>query len=93
MKEALDVVLSLIVGLLNLVLSAVAAIDGALRAGLTRIGVEGQPQNAVLLIVAVVLIIAAVQLFGRALAILIAVFLLLLVLQALVPNAMHIAPL
>ena len=83
MTQVRDIVLSLIVGLFHLILAAIDAIERALRSALAQIGVHGQLQAVVLLIVAVLLGIAALQVFGRVFAVLIAIFLILLLLHGL----------
>ena len=83
MQHAIDVILALLVGLFDLVVTAIAVIEHGARTALTRIGISGPPQTAILVLLAVALILAAFRLFGRVFALLIALVLLLILLHAL----------
>ncbi len=91
MTQASHVVLSLIAGLLAVIVGAIDATIGVLRSALAQIGLHGPPQTALLVILAILLIVSALRLFGRVFAVLIALFLLLLVLQMLVPGVLQAA--
>ena len=86
MTQALATVRSLILGLFHVIMVGIAAIEGFLAGLLTRAGITGELQKGLLTAILVLLILAAFRLFGRILAVLIAIFLVLLLLQALVPG-------
>ncbi len=86
MQHAIHVILSLVVGLFDLVAAAIAAIEHSARQGLGRIGINGAPQTVILVLLLIALIIAAFRLFGRVFAVLIALALLLILLHALLNN-------
>ena len=83
MQHAIDVILALLVGLLDLVVTVIAVIEHGARQGLARLGITGPPQTAILVVLAAALIILAFRLFGRVFAVLIALVLLLILLHAL----------
>lgn len=86
MQHVIDLILSLIAGLLGLIIAGIGAIEHVLRQALIPMGIGRQGQNAILLVVAIALIIAAIRLFGGLFAILISVVLVLLVLHILLPH-------
>ena len=61
-------------------------IEGALRELLNQLGVPGNIQQIVILVVAIVFIVAVLRFFGGFFRILLALFLILLVLHILLPN-------
>ena len=83
MQHAITVILALLVGLFDLVVTAIAVIEHYARVALARIGIAGPPQTVILVLLAIALIIAAFRLFGRVFAVLIALVLLLILLHAL----------
>ncbi|WP_419728724.1 hypothetical protein [Lichenicola sp.] len=94
MQQALNLILGLAVGLFNLIVAAIAAIEGFCRHVLTGVGITGELQTVLLVILAVLLIVAAFRVFGRLFAVLIALVLLLMLLHALVagghPAGLHV---
>jgi hypothetical protein len=81
MNHATDTIASVISNLYHLIVTAIVAIEHALRSALAHIGVGGQIAELILIVVAVLLVIAALQLFGRIFAVLIALFLIFALLQ------------
>jgi hypothetical protein len=92
LDQVLDFLYTLIVGLLGIIMAAVATVETFLRDAMTQAGVGAQAQGVVLIAAAVLLILAAYRLFGGILGILITVFLLLLVAHVLVPGLDFQAP-
>jgi len=86
MQHAINLVLSLIAGLLGLIIAGIGAIEHVLRDALIPMGIGREGQNAVMLVVAIALIVGAIRLFGGIFAILISVVLVLLVLHILLPH-------
>ena len=84
MDHALNVVLGLLVRLFELVVAAIAVIEGAARHLLSQLGVTGPLQTALLIVLAVLLVVAALRVFGRLFALLLLVVLVLLLLHGLV---------
>ena len=84
MQHAIDVVLGLVVTLFDLVVAAIAIIERFARHALGQIGINGQPQTVILVLLVIALIIAAFQVFGRLFAVLIALVLLLILVHALI---------
>ena len=86
MTQALDSVRSLIFGLFDAIVAGIAAIESFLAGLMTQAGIRGDLQKPVLTVILVLLILAAFRLFGRIFGVLIAIFLVLLLLQALAPG-------
>ena len=86
MEHAAGLVLGLIATLAALVIAAIAWIEHFARSLLGGIGITGELQSALLIILFVVLAIAALRLFGRLFIVLILVFLVLWLLHAAVPH-------
>ena len=84
MDHALAVVLGLLVQLFDLVLAAIAFIEGGARHLLQRAGITGPLQGALLVVLAVLLVVAALRVFGRLFAGLLLIVLALLLLHGLV---------
>ena len=84
MDHALNVVLGLIVRLFELVVAAIAFIENAARHLLAQLGITGPLQGALLVVLAVLLVVAALRVFGRVFAVLLLVVLALLLLHGLV---------
>ena len=78
MDHALNVVLGLLIGLFDLVVAAMAFIEGGARHLLSQAGITGPLQGALLIVLAVLLVVAALRVFGRVFAVLLLVVLLLL---------------
>ncbi|POF63879.1 hypothetical protein CFR73_07730 [Novacetimonas maltaceti] len=83
MTHALNLLGNMLFGLIGLVIAGIVMVEGFMAAMLDTIGIHGQVQRAVLTLVLVALIVAAFRAFGRAFGLLAAVFLTLLLLQAL----------
>ena len=86
MDHAISTLQSIIGQLFGLNVAVLGSIRGALRSSLTQVGVTGQAQSLVLVVVSIVLIVAAFRVFGRLFALLIAVLLILLVVNGVVPG-------
>ena len=84
MDHALNVVLGLSIRLFELVVAAIAFIEGGARHLLSQVGITGPLQGALLIVLAVLLVVAALRVFGRLFAVLLLVVLLLLLLHGLV---------
>ncbi len=83
MDHALTVVLGLLVQLFDLVVAAIAFIEGGARHLLQRVGITGPLQGVLLIVLAVLLVAAALRVFGRLFAVLLLIVLLLLLLHGL----------
>ncbi len=86
MDQAINFLLTLILGLFGLIITAIATIEDFLRGLLTEAGISGQVQSIVLIVTAVLLILAALRLFGGIFGVLITIVLILLVVHILVPG-------
>ena len=86
MTHTLNFVLSLILRLVSVVMAAIGLIDAFLRSLMSRAGVGAQVQAVVLVAVAVLFIIASLRVFGGILRVLIIIFLILLLIQVLMPG-------
>ena len=86
MDQVINLLLALILGLFGLIITAIATIEDFLRGLLTEAGISGQVQGIVLIVTAVLLILAALRLFGGILGVLITIVLILLVVHILVPG-------
>lgn len=87
MEGAIAVVTGLLVGLFGLILTAVAEIENLAREILASVGIRGELQTALLIILLVSLAIGAFRLFGGVFAVLIGVVLTLILLHALLVTA------
>ena len=85
MQHAIDLVLSLILGLFHLIVLGIGAIEAVLRDSLAPMGIGAQGQSVVLVVAALLLIVGAIRLFGGIFAILITIALVLLMLHILLP--------
>ncbi len=90
MRWVFGLLLALIVGVVNLVLGMVALVEGSLRGLMTQAGMGAQMQRPVLIVAAILLIVGALRVFGRALGLLATVFLILLLLHLLQPGLGHL---
>jgi hypothetical protein len=86
MQHAIDLLLSLILGLFHVIVAGIAAIEGILRTALATMQIGTEGQNIVLLVVLVALIIGAIRFFGGIFAILITIVLVLMMLHVLLPG-------
>ncbi len=84
MDHALTVLIGLLVQLFDLVVAAIAFIEGAARHLLSQVGITGPLQGALLIVLGVLLVLAALRLFGRVFAVLLLIVLVLLLLHGLV---------
>ena len=73
MDHALNVVLGLLIGLFDLVVAAMAFIESGARHLLSQAGITGPLQGALLIVLAVLLVVAALRVFGRVFAVLLLV--------------------
>ena len=89
MNEAISSLLTIILGLFGLIVTGIAAIEDFLRGLLTNAGISGQTQTIMLIATAVLLILAALRLFGSIFGVLITIVLILLIVHILVPG-MHV---
>jgi hypothetical protein len=85
-EQAINFLLALILGLFGLIITAIATIEDFLRGLLTAAGISGQVQTVVLIVTAVLLIVAALRLFGGIFGALITIVLVLLMMHILVPG-------
>jgi hypothetical protein len=83
---ALSTVEYWIVSIIAFLATIFGVIEDSLRGLLNQLGVPGDIQRVVILVVAVVFIIAVLRFFGGFFRILLALFLILLVLHILLPN-------
>ncbi|TLU74237.1 hypothetical protein [Lichenicoccus roseus] len=86
MQHAINLILGLILALFHLAIAAIAVIEGVLRSVLTPMGLGHGAENAIMLVFAVLLVVAAIRLFGRILTLLLIVVLALTVLHILLPG-------
>ena len=89
MEQAINFLLALVLGLFGLIVTAIATIENSLRGLLTEAGISGQVQGIVLVVTAVLIILAALRLFGGIFGVLITILLILLVVHIFVPG-MHV---
>jgi hypothetical protein len=84
--QAINFLLALILGLFGLIITAIATTEGFLRGLLTEAGISGQVQSIVLVVTAILLMLAALRLFGGIFGVLITIVLILLVVHILAPG-------
>jgi hypothetical protein len=84
--QAINFLLALILGLFGLIVTAIATTEGFLRDLLAEAGIGGQVQSIVLVVTAILLMLAALRLFGGVFGVLITVVLILLVAHILAPG-------
>jgi hypothetical protein len=87
MNQAIALVTSLLLGLFGVIVAAIAMIEHVARQILASMGIHGELQTALLVILLVGLIIGAFRVFGGAFSILICVVLILILLHALLATA------
>lgn len=78
--------LNLLVGLLDLILNGLAALEGWLRVQLTSLGVSPDVQPIILIVVAVLFLLLALRVMGGVIRLIVLVFLVLLILHILMPG-------
>ena len=83
LNHAANLVLNLILTIVKLVFTAFAAIEVWLRHLLAQLGIGGEVATVFLVLVAIVFFVGALRLFGGALQLLVAIFLVLFALQVL----------
>ena len=81
MTQAANTILSVILTLYRLIVGAIDTAENALRHALAQVGIGGPVQELILILVAILFVVAALQLFGRVFAVLIALFLILVLLH------------
>ncbi len=86
MQHAIDLILGLVMTLFHLIIAAIAVIESVLREVLAPMGLGHGAENAILLVFAVLLIVAAIRLFGGLFALLLTIVLVLMVLHILLPG-------
>lgn len=74
-----------VMSLIDLVFSGIGAVETWLREQLSHLGIQGQLQSAVLVVVALLLLFAAIRLVGGLVRIVIVILLALLVIHAVAP--------
>lgn len=84
--QIVNAFLNLLVGLLDLVLTGLAALENWLRMELTALGVSAQLQPIILIAVAVLFLLLALRVMGGVIRLIVLVFLVLLILHILVPG-------
>ncbi|WP_428376947.1 hypothetical protein [Lichenicoccus sp.] len=92
MQHAIDLILGLALTLFHLIITAIAVIESVLRDVLAPMGLSHGAENAILLVFAVLLIVAAIRIFGGLFALLLTIVLVLMVLHILLPGlgAQHV---
>ncbi|WP_428487623.1 hypothetical protein [Rhodopila sp.] len=90
--RALEALLHLLAQLGELVLAGILAIELWLRAQLSQLGVSPPIQTVLLIALAVLLIVAALRLFGGLIRVAVILILLLVVIHVLLPVLQHQAP-
>jgi hypothetical protein len=83
LNHAAITVLHLILTIFNLIFAAFGAVELWLRHLLAQAGIGGQMATAILILVAIIFFVGALRLFGGALQVLIALFLILFAVQVL----------
>ncbi len=87
MDHLFSMIAGLVLALLGLIGAAIGVIESAARHALAAVGITGEAQTLLLLLLLLLLIVAAFRVFGRVLAILIALGLLILLLHAVIAPA------
>jgi hypothetical protein len=90
--QAINFLLALILGLFGLIVTAIATTEGFLRDLLTEAGIGGQVRTIVLVVTAILLMLAALRLFGGVFGVLITLVLILLVVHILAPGFRVLGP-
>ncbi|PYD48265.1 hypothetical protein [Novacetimonas pomaceti] len=83
MTHVLNLLGNMLFGLVGLVIAGIVLIESFMAAMMDSVGLHGQVQRVVLIIMLVLLVIGAFRAFGRAFGLLAALFLILVLLQAL----------
>ena len=84
--QIVNAFLNLVLGLLDLVLHGLALLEVWLRGQLTALGVSAQIQPVILIAVAVIFLLAALRVMGGVIRLIVLIFLILLIIQILVPG-------
>ena len=84
-KSALDTVLAFLLQILNVILAAIASVDVWMRGVMTEFGIPQGIQSIIVILAALLLFVLAFKLLSGFLRLLLIVFLILLVVQALGP--------
>jgi hypothetical protein len=84
--QIVNAFLNLVVGLLDLILNGLGALESWLRVQLTAMGVGADIQPIILIVVAVLFLLVALRLMGGIIRLIVLVFLVLLILHILVPG-------
>jgi hypothetical protein len=84
-NSVLDSLLKLIISLGNIIVDAIVSIELWMRTQLTTMGLSPQLQTVVLVVLAIVLIVAALRLFGGLVRIAVILVLALIAVQILMP--------
>jgi len=88
-NRVLNSLLQLVIGLGDLIVGGILAIENWLRTQLATMGLAPQVQTAILVVLAVLLIIAALRLFGGLIRIAIVLILALIAIHILMPVLQH----
>lgn len=88
-NRVLNSLLQLVLGLGDLIVSAIVAIELWLRAQLGTMGLSPQIQTAILIVLAVLLILGALRLFGGLVRIAVVLILALIAVHILMPVLQH----
>jgi hypothetical protein len=83
--QIVNAFLNLVVGLLDLILTGLGALETWLRIQLTALGVSGEIQPIILIVVAVLFLVIALRVMGGIIRLVVLVFLVLLILHILMP--------
>ena len=84
--QVVNAFLNLLVGLLDLALGWLAALETWLRIQLTQLGVAQSIQTIILIAVAVLFLLAALRLMGGVIRVIVLIFLILLIVHILAPG-------
>ncbi len=88
-SHTIEALLRFIVDLGRVIVAGIVAVELWLRAQLTHLNVSAASQNVLLLVVAALLILGALRLFGGLIRIVIVLVLLLIAVQVLMPLVRH----
>jgi hypothetical protein len=87
--RVIDALLQLLIQMGNLILAAIVAVELWLRAQFTLLGLSPPIQTVLLLAIAVLLIVAALRLFGGLIRVAVVLLLLLIVIHVVLPIIQH----
>jgi hypothetical protein len=83
--HALDTLLQLLIRIGNLIVAGIVAIELWLRAGLRQFGLPPAMQTAILVVLAVILIVGALRLFGGLIRVAVVIVVLIIAIHILLP--------